>query len=194
MNYTSCTPWTYSTAWIRSLVTCALKICSSNKLSQELIKRFASWNDFPKYIFSNILRKTLQAHQDKSEPNLTAKQKEPVVIYFYFPYYGGKGLQLLKSCIRKIKVNCKNYQPVVFKISYVCKTEFFCNTKYRTPIINQSFVVNEFMCPGCVNCMKETEKTLYERCVEHACSYQNSIMKINSTNVFKCSTYLMIPV
>ena len=87
MNYASCIPWTHSTAWIRSLVTCALKICSSNKLSQELIKKFVSWNDFPKYIFSNILRKTLQAHQDKSEPNLTAKQKEPVVIYFYFPFH-----------------------------------------------------------------------------------------------------------
>ena len=36
VNYTSFVPWTHRTAWIRSLVTCALKICSSNKLSQEL--------------------------------------------------------------------------------------------------------------------------------------------------------------
>ena len=35
VNYTSFAPWTHRTAWIRSLVTCALKICSSNKLSQE---------------------------------------------------------------------------------------------------------------------------------------------------------------
>ena len=27
--------------------------------------------------------------------------------------------------------------------------EFFCNTKDRTPIINQCFVVYEFTCPGC---------------------------------------------
>ena len=56
---------------------CALKIFSKNKLSQELklIKKFASWNDFPKYIVNSIFRKTLRAHEDKSEPNLTAKQR-----------------------------------------------------------------------------------------------------------------------
>ena len=32
VNYTSFVPWTHRTAWIRSLVTRALKICSSNKL------------------------------------------------------------------------------------------------------------------------------------------------------------------
>ena len=128
VNYTSFVPWTHRTAWIRSLVTRALKICSSNKLSQELklIKKFTSWNDFPKYIVNIIFRKTLQEQEDKSHPNRTAKQKEPVVVYFRSPYYGDKGLQLLKSCIRKIKVNCKNDQPVVFKILYdVCKVEFF---------------------------------------------------------------------
>ena len=35
-------------------------------------------------IVNSIFRKTLQAHENKSEPNLTPKQKEPVVIYFRF--------------------------------------------------------------------------------------------------------------
>ena len=142
VNYTSFVLWTHRIAWIRSLVTPALKICSSNKLSQELtlIKKSVSSRDFPKYIFNRIFRKTLQAHDDTSQPNRAAKQKESVVTYFRFPYSGDKGFQLLKSCIRKIKVNCKNDQPVVFKILYVCKMEFFCNTKDRTHIINQSFV------------------------------------------------------
>ena len=137
VNYTSFVHWTHCNAWIRSLVTHAFKICSSNEMSHELklIKNFATSNEFPKYIVDNIFRKTIQAHEDKSEPNLTAKQKELVVIYFRFPYYDGKGLKLLKSCICKIKVNCKNDQPVVFKILYVCKMEFFCNTKDRTPIV-----------------------------------------------------------
>ena len=56
--------------------------------------------------------------------------------------------------------------------------EFFCNTKDRTLIINQSFVVYEFMCPGCgANYVGETERKLYERCVEHAWSDQNSVVK-----------------
>ena len=182
VNYTSFVTWTHYTAWIRSLVTRALKICSNNKLSQELksVKKFVSWNDFPRYIVNSIFRKTLQALQDKKEPNLTAKQKEPVIIYFCFPYYGDKGLQLLKSCIHKVKIklNGKNDQPGVFKILYdVCKIEFFCNTKDRTPIINQSFVVYEFTCSGCsANYVRKTERT-YERCVEHAWSDQNSIVK-----------------
>ena len=158
-----------------------MKICSSNKLPQELklIKTFASWNDFSKYIVNNIFRKTLQTNEDKSQPNLTAKQEEPVVIYFRFPYYGDKVLQPLKSCIRKIKVNCKNYQPVAFKILYdVFKMEFFCNTKDTIPIINQSFVVYELTCPGCgANYVGKTKIMLYERCVEHAWCDQNSVVK-----------------
>ena len=72
--------------------------------------------------------------------------------------------------MRKIKVNCKNDQPIVFKILYdVFKMEFFCNTKDRTPIINQSFAVYEFTCPGCgANYVGKAERTLYERYVEHA--------------------------
>ena len=130
----------------------ALGPWSSNKLPQELklIKKFTTWNDFPKYLVNSNFRKTLQAHKGKSGPNLTTKQKEPVVVYFRFPYYGYKCLQLLKFCIRKIKLNCKKDHPVVFKILYdVCKMEFFCNTKDRTPTINQSFVVYSFTCPDC---------------------------------------------
>ena len=72
-------------------------------MSQELkvVKKFASWNDFPNYIANSIFRKTIQTHEHKSEPNRTVKQNELVVIYFWFPYYEDKGLQLLKSFIRK---------------------------------------------------------------------------------------------
>ena len=49
--------------------------------------------------------------------------------------------------------------------------EFFCNTKDRTPIINQSFVDYEFTCPGCgANYVGKTKRTLYERCAEQAWS------------------------
>ena len=56
--------------------------------------------------------------------------------------------------------------------------EFFCNTKKRTTIINQSFVAYEFTCPGCgANYVGKTERTIYERCVDHAWSDQNSTVK-----------------
>ena len=43
VNYSSFVPWTHPIAWMRSLVKHALKICSSNKMSQKLklIKKFA---------------------------------------------------------------------------------------------------------------------------------------------------------
>ena len=69
-----------------------------------------------------------------------------------------------------------------------------CNTKDRT-IINQSFVVYELMRIRCdANYVGKTERTLYERRVEHARSDQNSIVKIISTSVLKCSTYLILSV
>ena len=48
VNLTSFVPWTYRTLWIRSLLTRASRICSTDKLSSEIniIKIFASWNDF----------------------------------------------------------------------------------------------------------------------------------------------------
>ena len=114
MNYTSFAPWAPHTAWIRSSVTRGFKILFCNKMSQELkvIKKFASWNDFPKYIVSIIFCETIQTHEDKSEPNLTVKKNKVVVIYLCLPYYEDKGLQFLKSCMHKIKVNFKNEQPV----------------------------------------------------------------------------------
>ena len=73
--------------------------------------------------------------------------------------------------------------------------KYFCNTKDGTPIINQSFVVYELTYPGCgANYVEKTERTLYERCVEHAWSDQNSVDQIISTSVLKCSTFLIIPV
>ena len=55
---------------------------------------------------------------------------------------------------------------------------FFCNTKNRTPIINQSLLVYEFTYPGCgANYVGKTKRTLFERCTEHEWSDQNSIVK-----------------
>ena len=61
VNFTSFVPWTYRILWIRSLVTRASRICAPNKLSSEIsiIKKFASWNDFPKSVVNSIINKTL---------------------------------------------------------------------------------------------------------------------------------------
>ena len=106
-----------------------------------------------------MVRKTLQAHENKRKANLIARQKEFVIIYFRYPYYEDKCLQLLKSCIRKIKENYKINQLVGGLLQHQ-RIEF---------ILSINLVVYKFTCPGCgSNYVGKTERTLYERCVEHA--------------------------
>ena len=84
----------------------------------------------------------------------------------------------MKSCLRKIRSNCKKDHPINFRLLYdVTKIEFFCNTKDKTPMLNQSFVVYEFKCPGCdANYIGKTERTLFERSEEHAWKDKNSVV------------------
>ena len=72
-----------------------------------------------------------------------------VTIYFRVPYYGDKGCSLIKSCICKIDLNCKKARSITFRVLYdVTKIDFFCSTIDKTPTLNQSFVVYEFVCLG----------------------------------------------
>ena len=76
-------------------------------------------------------------------------------------YYNDKVLWLLKSCLRKIRSNCVKTRFIRFKTQYdVNKIEFYCNTKDKTAVLNNSFVVYDFSCLGCG--ASETETTLYD--------------------------------
>ena len=98
------------------------------------------------------------------------RKSNEITIYFRFPCYGHKDFSFFKSCIRKIKSNCKKDHPIVFRLLYdVTKLEFFCNTKDKTPKLNESFAVYGFICPVCnANFAGKIEKTLHERRAEHS--------------------------
>lgn len=69
--------------------------------------------------------------------------------------------------------------------------EFFCDTKDKTPVINQSFAVCEFTVLLTVvqitkRTKRKTKRTFDERCVGHAWSNKNSVLNY--------STYLILPV
>ena len=96
-------PWSYRVSWIRSLVSRAHAICKPDKLKLEinLIKKFASWNDFPKAIASAIINRSL--HNDdktdqtnESDPNMDT---DAATIYFRMPYFGDKGVSLIKALL-----------------------------------------------------------------------------------------------
>ena len=80
------------------------------------------------------------------------------------------------SCLRKIRSNCVKIRFITFKTQYdVNKIEFYCNTKDKTAVLSDSFVVYNFSCRGCgANYIGKTERTLYERTVEHAWTDNNS--------------------
>ena len=53
--------------------------------------------------------------------------------------------------------------------------EFFCNNKDKTPFFNNWYVVYHFNCSGCCTTyIGKTQRTLHERCIEHAWSDKDS--------------------
>ena len=61
VHYDSFTSWNYKISWIFSLVTRDKRICSVNLLPEEIneIKKLASWNGFPKFISTSIIKRAL---------------------------------------------------------------------------------------------------------------------------------------
>ena len=144
-----------------------------------IIKRFASRNDFPKSVVNSIINKTLNTPSNNEGTNINNTEKgNEITIYFYFPFYGDKGFSLFKSCIRKIKSNYKKDHPILFRLLYdVTKLELFCHTKGRTPKLNGYFVVYEFICPRCnANYVGKTGGTLHERCADRACDDKDRVV------------------
>ena len=147
VNFTSFVPWTYCTLWIKTLVTRASRICAPNKLSSEInIKRFASWNDFPKSVVNSIISKTLNTPSNNEGPNINNTEKgSETTIYFRFPYHD--------------------------------KSSFVTPKIEKTPKLNESFVVYEFISPGYnANYVGKTETTLHERCAEDAWDDKDSVV------------------
>ena len=63
LNFDSYTPWNYKVSCIRSLTSRAKRICADHKLANELsiIRKFASWNGFPRKICDGIIKRTLHS-------------------------------------------------------------------------------------------------------------------------------------
>ena len=57
----------------------------------------------------------------------------------------------------------------------VNKIEFYRNTKDKTAVLSNSFVVYDFSCPRCgANYIGKTERTLHENTVKHVWTFKNS--------------------
>ena len=80
---------------------CCLKSTPLKDLLYEMI--------FRSQIVNSVINKTLNTPSITVDSNDANKTNNGVIIYFHVPYYGDK-CSLIKSCICKIKSNCKTRQ------------------------------------------------------------------------------------
>ena len=109
VHLSSFTPWCRKTAWPRSLVYRAHKICSNSvllKTELQNIAQFASWNGYPR----RLANKLIESFTLKSSPNdnttITTNTEDnvtdPPKIWIHLPFVGKRGNILIKSCTTKI--------------------------------------------------------------------------------------------
>ena len=73
---------------------------------------YASWNYFPKSVVNLIINKTLNTASITANANNANETNNEVTVYYHVPYFADKGCSWIKSCIRKIKSNCKKEQSI----------------------------------------------------------------------------------
>ena len=133
-----------------------------------------SWNDFPKLVINSIINKTLNAPSITGDSHDVNETNNEVTIYFRVHYYGDKGW--LNPTFAKPNQIAKNNDQLPSEFYMTSQKKIFCSAKDKTPTLNQSFVVYEFVCPGCsANYIGKTERTLFKRNLDHAWSDKDSV-------------------
>ena len=153
IHISSFTPWSYKTAWIRSLVSRAYKICSNDHLlSDEInnILRFMSWNGFPKRLANKLVQKFIPKTNQVNIMSKNSHDEETVPtrkVFVHLPYIGKRGTNLFHKFQTKVSRLLK--EPCKFIIYWDnTTTGCFVSCKDKTPKEFQSSVVYKFSCPG----------------------------------------------
>ena len=86
VNYSSYTKFTHRVAWIKSLVSRAKRLCSPNKIKEELknIRRFAAYNGFPKWVVKSTIKSCNTTNRARSPD----KEDVAVSLFLQLPYLG----------------------------------------------------------------------------------------------------------
>ena len=169
-DFSSFVPWNYRISWIRSLVYRTKRLCDREHLKQGIreVKKFASWNGFPRNVHNRLINRFVNSPA-KKQPDKEDGTDE-ITLWFNVPYIGATGENLIKSFRKKI-VRLLNTKKKI-KIKTFFKTtqlRDFASSKDKTPLLSKSNVVYEICCPACgENYIGKTERTLKERSTEHA--------------------------
>ena len=173
MHFDSFVKWNHKVSWIRSLTSRAVKLCSANKLKDELIniKRFASYNGFPRWITSKVMRECTHPRPRRNED-----EEESHDIYMFLTYAGKEAESVILRCKRRLFKVFKKDLNIKFKVHLQSKKLcFFTSNKDKTPLLSCSNLVYHFECPGCMKSyIGKTESTLFNRTKEHGWRDKNS--------------------
>ena len=128
-----------------------------------MIKKFASWNGYPKNIVNAIIKRVL-SKETLTNDVISNEQKDKIpTVFINIDYPGEKGEHLLKKCFKKL--GCSTNQKVNFICRYsVTKILFFTNTKDKLNKLSKSNVVYQFSLSVCESpYIGKTERTVFER-------------------------------
>ena len=108
------------TAWIRSHVDRAKKICLKEDFPKGLqsIKKFASWNGYPKKIVNGIIKRVLSKETLTNDVFSNEEKDKIPTVFVNIDYPGGKGEQSLKKCFQILGRSTNQ------KLNFVCCCSF----------------------------------------------------------------------
>ena len=169
VNYNSFTKFNHKVAWIRSLVTRAKRLCSPDRLKNEMknIRRFASYNGFPRWIVNSTIKRCNQTRAEQDEEDCQS-------LKLSLPYLGKESEQIVRRTKRKLYRTFK--EKVRINVFFQSKRiSFFTSNKDRIPMLSNSCVVYEYECPGCSDkYIGKTETTIFNRTREHGWTQKDS--------------------
>ena len=176
VHYDSFTKWGHKTAWIRSLVSRAKKLCSPNKLTEEIkcVRKFAAYNGFPKWIAKNLIKQTL----DPQRPPRDEKE-DAETLYMSLTYTGKQAEAIVQRCKKRLTKLFKRDKTVKFEIFFqTTKISFFTSNKDQIPKLSNSGVIYRYTCPGCAKSyIGKTDNTLFNRTKQHGWVQKDSAIR-----------------
>ena len=169
-DFSSFVPWNYRISWIRSLVYRTKRLCDHKYLKQGIreVKKFASWNGFPRNVHNRLINRFVNSPPKRQPDN--EEDNEEITLWFNVPYIGATGENLIKSLRKKIVKLLNTKKKIKIKTFFkTTQLRDFASSKDKTPLLSKSNVVYEVCCPACgENYIGKTERTLKERSIEHA--------------------------
>ena len=95
-------------SWVRALIDRVHRICTPNKIKTEfkLIRKFLSWNGFPKRIANLLIDRFTTNAQNRAPDHITnntSHNNQHSTIWLTIPFVGDLTTQLVKKLKRKLR-------------------------------------------------------------------------------------------